>query len=63
MKQEPFIISNILKQINSKLGGDLFNIELPKEISKDTMLLGIDVCNDENFSYFGFCATINSEMS
>lgn len=39
------IASNILRQINSKLGGDLFILEQPKEIFENTMLLGIDVCH------------------
>ena len=52
--------SNVLRQINSKLGGDLYNIDFPKEISPNTMLIGIDVCHQGQKSIVGFCATINT---
>lgn len=39
------VASNVLKQINSKLGGDLFNLQFSKELSMKTMLIGIDVCH------------------
>ncbi len=55
---------NILKQINSKLGGDLFYLKFPDEVTKrKTMLLGIDVCHSGKVSNVGFCASINKEMS
>jgi len=53
------IASNILKQINSKLSGDLFKIKFDREIHKNTMLVGIDVCHAGRKSTVGFCATIN----
>ncbi|CDW88329.1 piwi-like protein 1 [Stylonychia lemnae] len=62
-KIEPSIASNILKQINSKLGGDLFKIKFSKNVNKKTMVCGIDVCHAGNKSTVGFCATINKEMS
>ena len=38
--------SNILKQINSKIGGDLFEMKFPDVMkSMRTMLIGIDVCH------------------
>lgn len=57
------VASNILRQINSKLGGDLYNIVFPKEISPNTMLIGIDVCHQGQKSIVGFCATITTQMS
>jgi hypothetical protein len=40
-------VSNIVRQINAKLGGDLYSIELPEEIPENTMFVGIDVCHHE----------------
>nr|AEX87971.1 Otiwi9 [Sterkiella histriomuscorum] len=58
------VASNILRQINSKLQGDLFNLVFPKQITdKHTMLLGIDVGHSGPNSVVGFCATYNREMS
>jgi hypothetical protein len=53
------VASNILRQINSKLGGDLFNLKFSKELCSRTMLIGIDVCHAGPNSIVGFCATIN----
>jgi hypothetical protein len=49
--------------MNSKLGGDLFKIKFEKDVHKDTMLVGIDVCHAGNRSTVGFCATINKSLS
>jgi len=57
------VATNILKQINSKLGGDLFNLQFSKELSMKTMLIGIDVCHSGPQSIVGFCASINKNMS
>ena len=58
------VASNVLKQINSKLGGDLFNLQFAKEISlSKTMLIGIDVCHAGRESIVGFCASVNKNMS
>lgn len=57
------VASNVLKQMNSKLGGDLFHIAFSKELSMSTMLIGIDVCHAGPSSIVGFCASINREMS
>lgn len=38
--------SNILRQINSKAGGDLYYLKFPEIVEKKrTMLIGIDVCH------------------
>lgn len=57
------VASNVLRQINSKIGGDLYSMEFPKEVSPNTMLIGIDVCHQGQKSIVGFCASINPEMS
>ncbi len=57
------VATNVLKQINSKIGGDLFNLAVAEEISPQTMLIGIDVCHSGPKSIVGFCASINKEMS
>jgi argonaute-like protein implicated in RNA metabolism and viral defense len=57
------VASNILRQINSKIGGDLYNLQFSPELSPNTMLLGIDVCHKGRNSIVGFCASINENMS
>lgn len=57
------VATNVLKQINSKLGGDLFHLQFSKELSLKTMLIGIDVCHSGPTSIVGFCASINKNMS
>ena len=57
------VATNVLKQINSKLGGDLFHLQFSKELSLKTMLIGIDVCHSGPSSIVGFCASINKTMS
>jgi hypothetical protein len=53
------VASNVLRQINSKLGGDLFNLKFAKELTGNTMLIGIDVCHSGPQSIVGFCASVN----
>jgi len=56
--------SNVLKQMNSKMGGDLFNLKLPEKMnSMKTMLVGIDVCHSGGNSIVGFAASVNKELS
>lgn len=57
------IASNILRQLNSKLGGDLYNLNFSHDISPNTMLIGIDVCHQGENSIVGFCASINQQLS
>jgi aubergine len=57
------VATNVLKQINSKLGGDLFHLNFTKELSVNTMLIGLDVCHAGSKSIVGFCASINRTMS
>ena len=56
--------TNILKQINSKTGGNLFTMKFPESMKKiRTMLIGIDVCHSGPNSVVGFAASNNKEMS
>lgn len=56
--------SNILRQINSKAGGDLYQMKLPESItSARTMLIGVDVCHAGPTSVVGFSATTNPELT
>lgn len=55
---------NILKQINSKIGGDLYTLKFPAALdTKRTMLLGLDVCHAGDKSIVGLSASINPQMS
>ena len=56
--------SNVLKQINVKAGGDLYEMQFPKAMDLlNTMLIGIDVCHAGPRSVVGFAASINKPMS
>lgn len=56
--------SNVLKQINSKMGADLFHLKFPEKMKQSkTMLIGIDVCHSGGNSIVGVAASINKEMS
>jgi hypothetical protein len=56
--------SNILRQINSKMGGDLYTLKFPQKMDNlRTMLIGLDVCHAGSKSVVGFSASINKEMS
>jgi len=56
--------SNILRQINSKIEGDLFHLKFPQALdSKRPMLIGIDVCHAGPSSVVGFAASTNQQLS
>ena len=56
--------SNILRQINSKTGGDLYQMKFPDIMdSMKTMLIGIDVCHAGPSSIVGFSASTNPAMT
>jgi len=61
-KDNDRIYMNILRQINAKLGGDLWRMDFGPEISKKTMLVGIDVCHKGKQSLIGFVATYDPNM-
>jgi len=56
------IYLNIVRQINAKLGGDLWRMNFGQEISNKTMLVGIDVCHKGKQSIIGFVATYDPYM-
>jgi hypothetical protein len=56
-KDKANIFLNIVRQINVKLGGDLWRMNFGKDISQKTMLFGIDVCHKGRQSTIGFVAT------
>ena len=54
------VASNIMKQINSKLGGESLRIKLPSFMENSrTMIVGIDVCHASKKSMVGFVASTN----
>ena len=56
--------SNILRQINSKVGGDLYQLKFPEAVTKKrVMLIGIDVCHSGPNSVVGFVASTNPGLS
>lgn len=56
--------SNILRQVNSKIGGDLYRMKFPDSMQNmRTMLIGIDVCHAGPTSVVGFAASTNPEMT
>ena len=62
MTNIPFA-SNIVRQLNAKLGGDLYSVELPKEIPKNTMFVGVDVCHCGRSSVVGFYANAYTNLA
>jgi len=45
MADKDRIYINLIRQINAKIGGDLWRMKFDKEISKRAMVVGIDVCH------------------
>ena len=56
--------TNVLRQINSKIGGDLYTLKFPVACEKKrVMLLGLDVCHAGDKSIVGLSASTNPQMS
>ena len=54
------VASNIMKQINSKIGGESVRVKLPEFMtSNKVMIVGIDVCHQGKNSIVGFSASTN----
>jgi aubergine-like protein len=54
------VASNIMKQINSKLGGESVRVKLPSFMAESrTMIVGIDVCHASKNSVVGVVASTN----
>lgn len=65
-KKSMSIASNILLQMNSKLGGSLFKTEMPSQIKqKNLIIFGIDIsCNKRSNKFnIAMCATINPDFT
>lgn len=57
-------VSKIIMQMNCKLGGQLWAVEIPLKIP--TMVIGLDVYHDsarKGTSVVGFCASVNKSMT
>ncbi|TNV83358.1 hypothetical protein FGO68_gene12639 [Halteria grandinella] len=52
------VYSNLLKQINAKMGLDLYRIEYGTRL-RNTMLIGIDIVNSGSFRLIGCSATMD----
>jgi len=62
------VCGNILKQMNIKLGKELWITERPKELPAKTMIIGADVFHstkigNQKKSCIGFCASLNDDFS
>lgn len=58
------VASNIMKQINSKVGGESLRMKMPSFIYKEkVMTIGIDVCHAGKKSVVGFCASTNQAQT
>lgn len=56
--------SNIMKQVNTKTGGESIRVKLPELIKVEkVMVIGIDVCHAGRNSVVGFAATINPDLT
>lgn len=56
------VYSNILKQINAKLRGDLYKIDVPKNADK-TMIVGCDIVAAGRDAVIGLTASYSKHMS
>lgn len=56
------IYANLLKQINAKMGQDLYQISMPKDLA-GTMQIGVDVCHEGRQSIVGLTATYSEHMT
>lgn len=61
-QQKAAVFMNILRQINVKLGGDLWHVVYPEAISKKSMVIGIDVCHKGRQSIIGYVSTYDTNL-
>ena len=58
------VASNIMKQINSKVGGESLRLKWPEFMRKErVMVIGIDVCHAGQKSVVGFAASTNKHCT
>lgn len=54
------VMGNILKQVNAKMGGENWQLTMPKEITAlSTMFVGLDVVQTGRTSIIGMAASAN----
>ena len=64
MKMNLSVASNIMKQINSKVGGESLRIKWPDFMKTNkVMVIGIDVCHAGQKSVVGFVASTNEHCT
>ena len=57
------VASNVMKQINSKMGGESLRMKWPAFMKQKVMVIGIDVCHAGKKSVVGFCASTNQAQT
>ena len=63
-KMNMSVATNVMKQVNSKIGGESIRIKFPSFMSTEkVMIIGIDVCHSGRKSVVGFIATTNSNAT
>jgi aubergine-like protein len=63
-KNSMSIVSNILLQVNSKIGGNSYSITIPAELSKQNlMIIGVDSSTVNGEYTVAMCATVNSDFT
>lgn len=63
-KMNMSVASNIMKQVNSKVGGESLRMKMPQFMHKEkVMVIGIDVCHAGKKSVVGFCASTNKHQT
>lgn len=62
MKGNLSVASNVLKQMNPKMGVDNYSLQIPRGICKKTMLIGVDVTHKPRKSIAGIVATFNDSL-
>lgn len=56
------VVSNVLKQMNPKVGISNYRVSVPKSVHAHTMILGIDVCHKPSLSIVGVAASYDAEF-
>lgn len=51
------ICSKVILQITSKRNGELWRLDIPKEVPRKTMMIGIDVSREGKSTYLGFASS------
>eukprot|EP00826_Nyctotherus_ovalis_P008110 TRINITY_DN12092_c0_g2_i1.p1 TRINITY_DN12092_c0_g2~~TRINITY_DN12092_c0_g2_i1.p1 ORF type:complete len:578 (+),score=111.58 TRINITY_DN12092_c0_g2_i1:70-1803(+) len=62
-KEKPYHYSNILLQMNAKMGAELWRVDQLKKLPAHTMIVGINIAGNGSVKYMGMAATLNSNFS